>query len=146
MNTNIRYFYKNIFIKLDPELIINSVINNEHIYIAPFNYDNIINSNSFDTILNKLIKEFKIKRGTTKRIIKSGPKEVNKFYRDNNVTELYDTNIFHIQYKNKCTLKIKPCFILNDPYDLQMFNYHELLHYQIFDDISNFNKYIVIFN
>ena len=26
-----------------------------------------------------------------------------------------------------------------------MFNYNELLHYQIFDDISNFSKYIVIY-
>ena len=68
-NTNIRYFYKNIFIKLDYELIQNTVINNKKIYIAPFNYDNIINSNNFNTLLHKLIKEFKIKRGTTKRII-----------------------------------------------------------------------------
>ena len=36
-----------------------------------------------------------------KKIIKPGPKEVNKFYRDNNITELYDTNIFNIQFKNE---------------------------------------------
>ena len=91
MNTNIRYFYEHIINKVDNELIENSVNNNENLYIAPFNYDNIINSNSFDTIVNKLIKEFKIKRGTTKKIIKPGPKEINKFYRDNNITELYNT-------------------------------------------------------
>ena len=145
MNTNIRYFYEHIINKLDNELIKNSVNNNENLYITPFNYDHIINSNSFDTLVHKLIKEFKIKRGTTRKIIKPGPKEVNKFCRDNNVTELYDTNIFHIEYKNKCTLTIKPYFILNDPYELQIFNYNEFLQDQIFDDISNFRKYIIIY-
>ena len=82
MNTNIRYFYEHIIYKLDSELIINTIENNENLYTVPFNYNNIINSNSFDTLLHKLIKEFKIKRGTTKKIIKPGPKEVNEFYRD----------------------------------------------------------------
>jgi hypothetical protein len=79
MNTNIRYFYKHIINKLDNELIKNSVNNNENLYIVPFNYDNIIHSNSFDTIVNKLIKEFKIKHGTTKKIIKPGPKKLINF-------------------------------------------------------------------
>ena len=144
MNTNIKVFYNNIFNKLDPGLIINSVNNNENLYIAPFNYDNIINSNNFNTLLHKLIKEFKIKRGTTKKIIKPGPKEINKFYRDNNITELYNTKKIKIHYINY-KLKIKPYFILNDPYDLQTYNYNELLHNKIFDDISNFSKYIIIF-
>ena len=91
MNTNIRFFYENIINKLDTELIINTIDKNENLYISPFNCNNIINSNSIDTLLHKNIKEFKIKRGTTKKIIKPGPKEVNKFYRDNNVAELIDT-------------------------------------------------------
>ena len=79
-----------------------------------------------------------------KKIIKPGPKEINKFYRDNNIKELYNTKkikIHHLNYK----FKIKPYFILNDPYDLQTYNYNELLHNKIFDDISNFSKYIIIF-
>ena len=57
---------------------------------------------------------------------------------------MYNTKkikIHHINYK----FKIKPYFILNDPYDLQTYNYNELLHNKIFDDISNFSKYIIIF-
>ena len=111
MNTSIRLFYENIINKLDTEVIINSI--NENLYISPFSCDNIINSNSIDTILHKIIKEFKIKRGTTKKIVKPGPRELNKFYRDNNITELYDTNIFNIQYKNEYAIKIKPYIILS---------------------------------
>ena len=59
---------------------------------------------------------------------------------------MYDTNIFNIQYKNEYAIKIKPYIILSDPYDLQTYNYGELLHYQILDDISYFSKYIVIFS
>ena len=65
MNTSIRLFYENIINKLETEVIINSI--NENLYISPFSCDNIINSNSIDTILHKIMKEFKIKRGTTKK-------------------------------------------------------------------------------
>ena len=72
-----------------------------------------------------------------KKIIKPGPKEVNKFHRDNNITELYNSKIIKIHYINY-KLKIKHYFILNDPYDLQTYNYNDLMTY----DLQTYNCYI----
>ena len=68
--------------------------------MSPFNFNNIINWNSINTILHKIIKEFKIKCGTTKRIMKPRLKELNKFHRDNNITEFNNTKIFKKQKKS----------------------------------------------
>ena len=145
METSLQLFFN----KLINESTTESFNTNSELFILPINYqDNIVSivdSNS-NNIIKQLTKYIKKQRGTTKRIINPGPREINKFYRDTNLTELINTKSFRIDYTNDYILKVKPCYILKDDYFMQPCNYKELLNNYIFDDVKNYNNYIIVFS
>ena len=139
-----RSFYQNIINELDSDLL----NNNTEIFISPISYqDNILSlvDNTIDNVINHLIKYVKLTKGTNKKIIKPGPREIIKFHRDYNIKELLHTTSSKIQYNNKM-LFIQPMYILHDTYNLQPVNYSKLLHYHIEDEIYEFKNYLVIFS
>ena len=139
-----RSFYQNIINELDSDLL----NNNTEIFISPISYqDNILSlvDNTIDNVINHLIKYVKLTKGTNKKIIKPGPREITKFHRDYNIKELLHTTSSKIQYNNNM-LFIQPMYILHDTYNLQPVNYSKLLHYHIEDEIYEFKNYLVIFS
>ena len=83
-------FYQNLINELDTDLL----NNNTEIFISPISYqDNTLSlaDNTIDNIINQLIKYVKLTKGTNTKIIKPGPREINKFHRDYNIKELQNT-------------------------------------------------------
>ena len=95
------------------------------LYLLPINNNDnitsIINS-SFENVLKQLIKNIKHLQGTYKRIVNPGPRELNHFYTNNNITELSHTKAIPLEYDDEYILHIKPHYIIKDAYSLQPYN------------------------
>ena len=101
------------------------------LYMLPINTNDNITSiidSSFENVVKQLIKQIKHLQGTYKRIVNPGPRELNNFCTNNNITELSHTKALTLEYNNEYILNVKPHFILKDKFNLQPYNYNELLH------------------
>ena len=67
---------------------------------------------SFQNVVKQLIKNIKHLQGTYKRIVSLGPRELNNFYTNNNITELSHTKAITLKYDNEYILNVKPHYIL----------------------------------
>ena len=77
-------------------------------------------------------------------MVNPGPRELNNFY-NNNRNKLLHTKAINLEYDNEYILNVKPHYILKDAYNLQPYNYNEVLHYYISDDLTTYNKYLIVF-
>ena len=118
------------------------------LYMLPINTNDNITSiidSSLENVVKQLIKQIKHLQGTYKRIVNPGPRELNNIHTNNNITELSHTKAIPLEYDDEYILHIKPYFILKDKFNLQPYNYNELLHYYITDDITSYNNYLIVF-
>ena len=83
---------------------------------ASDNITSIIDS-SFENVVKQLIKQIKQLHGTYKRIVNPGPRELNNFYTNNNITALSHTKAITLKNNNEYILNFKPHFILKDKFD-----------------------------
>ena len=74
-----------------------------------------------------------------------GLRELNNFYTNNNITELTHTKAINFEYNDEYILNVKPHSIIQDKFNLQPYNYKELLHYYITDAITCYNNYLIVF-
>ena len=136
------------FSKLISELDQEILKTDTTLYMLPVNTNDNITSiinNSFENVVKQLIKNIKHLQGTYKRIVNLGQRELNNFYTNNNITELSHTKALTLEYNNEYILNVKPHFISKDKFNLQPYNYNELLHYYISDDLTIYNKYLIVF-
>ena len=73
------------------------------LYMLPINTSDttsIIDS-SFENVVKQLIKQIKHLQGTYKRIVNPGPRELNNFHTNNNITELSHTKALSLEYNNE---------------------------------------------
>ena len=118
------------------------------LYLLPVNtienMASIIDS-SLENVVKQLIKQIKHLQGTYKRIVNPGPRELNNFYTNNNINELKHTKAINLEFNDEYILNVKPHYIIQDKFNLQPYNYKELLHYYITDDITCYNNYLIVF-
>ena len=72
-------------------------------------------------------------------------RELNNFYTNNNINELKHTKAINLEYNDNYILNVKPHYILQDEFNLQPYNYNQLLHYYITDDITSYYNYLIVF-